>query len=123
MPDCFDMNVCYNDCVFGGEVTNNMISIANTKLNIQPINTPALLFGGQCLELISVYLSEYYNIDVNANELYMNYNVDDAISLSTFKKRVDDHVIQRINKRFYIVNNSDGVGSHWFAVALGLSNN
>eukprot|EP00116_Pleurobrachia_bachei_P000302 sb/3460564/ len=98
MPDCFDMNVCYNDCVFGGEVTNNMISIANTKLNIQPINTPALLFGGQCLELISVYLSEYYNIDVNANELYMNYNVDDAISLSTFKKRVDDHVIQRINK-------------------------
>lgn len=114
------------DCnYFGPDYNNNtldMVIAANIHLGV-PGTSPHFLSSSQCVDLIPFYSLLFYNNNLPVNELH-TLNIEQPVSISTFNSKLS-HLCnlffldaKTTPPLFFIVNSTDGAGTHWFTVAL-----
>ena len=114
------------DCnYFGPDYNNNtldMVIAANIHLGV-PGTSPHFLSSSQCVDLIPFYSLLFYNNNLPVNELH-TLNIEQPVSISTFNSKLC-HLCnlffldaKTTPPLFFIVNSTDGAGTHWFTVAL-----
>ena len=122
--DCFDSTV--QDCNYYGpsnyhSQSLDMVTIGNINLGLQGSH-PHFLYASQCLQLIPFYSMIYYNCPIGETPLHL-LNIEQPLSISAFQNRLKTISASKnsIPTSFFIVNASDGDGTHWFTVVLKMN--
>ena len=118
--NCFDIEVL--DCNYSGSDDTgqnlDMVAIANINLRLPGV-LPHFLYSSQCIQLIHFYSIFFYNCPI-ATLSFHDLHIELPLSKSAFLHRLNQIVQSQkhLPPSFFIVNASDGAGTHWFVVAL-----
>ena len=120
-------NTSLTDCNYYGPNSHDsqldMVIIANINLGL-PGTAPHFLSSSECVQLIPLYSFIMYNVNLTTINLH-SLNIEQPISISTFLTTKLETLYSEYTQdakstapMFFIVNSSDGSGTHWFVVAL-----
>ena len=117
-------NVSLTNCNYFGRdspsSTLDMVAVGNIHLGLPGVS-PHFLFSSQCIQLIKFYSMIFYNFSFNDMTLH-DLNIELPVSKSAFIHRLNEIIVSKVPlpPTFFIVNASDGLGTHWFVVVLDI---